>query len=64
MKLGGKKGKQGELAGLLGGEADEPEPEPYYTTSVPEPEPEPVAVSADVLEKVDQERYVPPLLTS
>lgn len=60
MKLGGKKGKQGELAGLLGGEVDEPEPEPYHTTSVPEPEPEPepVAVSADVLEKVDQERYV------
>lgn len=54
MKLGGKKAKQGELAGLLGGEVDEPEPEPYL--AAPEPEPEPVAVSADVLEKVDHER--------
>lgn len=52
MKLGGKKGKQGELAGLLGGEPDEPEPEVY---SAPEPEPEPVAVSADVLDKVERE---------
>lgn len=61
MKLGGKKAKQGELAGLLGGEVDEPEPEPYYAAApaAAEPEPEPVAVSADVLEKVDQERSVP-----
>lgn len=50
MKLGGKKGKQ-DLMGMLGGEVEEPEPEP-----VAEPEPEPVAVSADVLEKVDQDR--------
>lgn len=57
MKLGGKKGKQGELAGLLGGDVDEPEPEPYLAPE-PEPEPEPVAVSADVLDKVEQERYV------
>ena len=49
MKLG-KKGKQSELSSLLSGE---PEPEPEVA---PEPEPEPVAVSADVLEKVDQER--------
>ena len=55
MKLGGKKGKQGELAGLLGGDVEEPEPEVY---APPEPEPEPVAVSADVLEKVEHERYV------
>jgi hypothetical protein len=49
MKLG-KKGKQSELSSMLGGEADvEPEVEP-------EPEPEPVVeVSADVLEKVEQE---------
>jgi hypothetical protein len=55
MKLGGKKGKQGELAGLLGGDVDEPEPEPYHAPE-PEPEPETVAVSADVLDKVEQER--------
>jgi hypothetical protein len=52
MKLGGKKGKQGELAGLLGGDVEEPEPEVY---NAPEPEPEPVAVSADVLDKVERE---------
>ena len=52
MKLGGKKGKQGELAGLLGGEPDEPEPEVY---SAPEPEPEVIAVSVDVLDKVERE---------
>lgn len=57
MKLGGKKAKQGELAGLLGGDVDEPEPEPYLAPE-PESEPEPVAVSADVLDKVEQDRYV------
>jgi hypothetical protein len=52
MKLGGKKGKA-DLMSALGGEVEmEPEPEP-----VPEPEPEPqVAVSEEVLEKVEQER--------
>ncbi|ORX33279.1 hypothetical protein BD324DRAFT_640344 [Kockovaella imperatae] len=50
MKLG-KKGKQSELSSLLSGEP-EPEPEPEVHAA---PEPEPVAVSADVLEKVDQE---------
>jgi hypothetical protein len=57
MKLGGKKAKQGELAGLLGGDVDEPEPEPYLAPE-PESEPEPVAISADVLDKVEQDRYV------
>lgn len=53
MKLG-KKGKQSELSSLLGGERDlEPEP-----VAAPEPEPqvEAVEVSADVLDKVEQER--------
>jgi hypothetical protein len=50
MKLGGKKGKS-DLMSALGGEV-EVEPEP-----VPEPEPEPqVAVSEEVLDKVEQER--------
>ena len=56
MKLG-KKGKQSELSSLLGGVADmETESEP-----APEPEQEPeaaVEVSADVLDKVEQERWV------
>lgn len=52
MKLGSKKGKQSDLISQLGHEAElEPEPE-----MVPEPELEPeVAVSADVLEKVEQD---------
>jgi DNA-binding transcriptional MerR regulator len=51
MKLG-KKGKQSDLMSALGGEADvEPEPEP-----VPMPKVEAVEVSADVLDKVEQER--------
>ncbi len=51
MKLG-KKGKQSELMSAMGGEAEVgPEPEPE-----PEPKVEAVEVSADVLEKVEQER--------
>ncbi|BEI88436.1 uncharacterized protein CcaverHIS019_0111540 [Cutaneotrichosporon cavernicola] len=51
MKLG-KKGRQNDLMSALGHEVElEPEPEPELE---PEPEPE-VAVSADVLDKVEQE---------
>ncbi|ORY23806.1 hypothetical protein BCR39DRAFT_548560 [Naematelia encephala] len=51
MKLGGKKSRQSDLISALGGEADmEPEPEPE-----PEPIVEEVAVSADVLDKVEQD---------
>lgn len=51
MKLG-RKGKQSELMSALGGETEvEPEPEPE-----PAPKVEAVEVSADVLEKVEQER--------
>lgn len=55
MKLGGKKGRQADVLNALGADVDmEPEAPP-----APEPEAEPeTQVSADVLEKVDQEPYV------
>ena len=55
MKLG-KKGKQNDLMSALGGEADaglEPEPEPQPQSQL---KAEVVEVSADVLEKVEQQR--------
>ena len=52
MKLGGKKGKS-DLMNVMGSEVDVVEPEPEPET---EPEQTLVAVSAEVLEKVDQER--------
>jgi hypothetical protein len=52
MKLG-KKGKQNDLMSALGGEVE------MEVVPEPEPEPEPVVeVSADVLEKVEEERCV------
>lgn len=54
MKLG-KKGKGGELSSMLGGEVEyEPEPEPVHVA--PPVEETAVAVSADVLDEVEQER--------
>lgn len=60
MKLGKKKANEG-LTSVLGGEVereDEPQPIPYQRAPEPEPESVNVEVSADVLEKVDQKRYV------
>jgi len=53
MKLG-KKGKQSDLMNALGGEAEEEEE--VVAAPAPIAAPEPVEVSADVLEKVEQER--------
>lgn len=57
MKLGKKKGS--ELTSVLGGEVErEEEPQPVPYQRVPEPEPAAVEVSADIIEKVEQKRYV------
>lgn len=62
MKLGKKKGS--ELTSVLGGEVErEEEPQPVPYQRVPEPEPAQVEVSADVLEKVEQKRFVHPYST-
>jgi hypothetical protein len=58
MKLG-KKGKGNDLSSVLGGQVED-EPEPAYAAPVQQPayEEPAVAVSADVLESVPQERCV------